>query len=332
VDRIAVSLIPIFLALAALRFLDSYRLVRFRSVLTTIAVGVLAAVVALGINDIVMMAVGVDRTYFVRYCSPVIEETIKAAYLIYLLKSKKIGFMVDAAIYGAALGAGFSCFENIYYLMTVHDPNLLLWLLRGCGTAMMHCGTTALFGIIARNLLDHHPAQNLRVFYPGMLLGIVIHSGFNHFIISPVLSTVLIMIILPLTMVIVFQQSEESTRKWLRKGLDSDIEVLQLLTSGDLPASRIGGYLQTLRSTFPPQVIGDMIGFLRIFTELSMRAKGILMMREAGIELRHDADVKEKLLELRFLENAIGKSGIRAVSPLLGMSSRSLWQLYLIEK
>jgi RsiW-degrading membrane proteinase PrsW (M82 family) len=331
VDRIIVSLVPIFLALAALRFLDSYRLVRFRSVLLTIGAGLLAGAAALVLNNPLQALLGADRTFFVRYCSPVGEEIIKALYLMYLLKSKKIGFMVDAAIYGAALGAGFSCFENIFYLMTVHDSNLLLWLLRGCGTAMMHGGTTALFGIISRNMLDLYPSHTFRVFYPGLLLGIVIHSFFNHFIISPVLSTILIMIVLPLCMVIVFKRSEDATRKWLRKGLDSDIEVLELLTAGGLSDSRIGVYLQTLRSTFPPQVIGDMVCFLRVFTELSMRAKGLLMMREAGMELQHDADVKEKLSELRFLEQAIGKSGKRAVTPLLGMSSRSLWQLYLIE-
>ena len=40
---------------------------------------------------------------------------------------------------------------------------------------------------------------------------------------------------------------------------------------------------------------------------------------------------KASLAELRYLEGSIGKTGLRALRPLLRMSPKDLWQLYLLK-
>lgn len=330
--NVLVSLLPIFLFLAALIFLDSYKLVRLRSVLLTIGMGCIIALFSFYISTFIIDKLRMDIPFYRRYPGPCVEEILKASFLVYFIKSKKIGFMVDAAIYGFAIGAGFAFTENIYYLWTFQEDNLLLWIIRGCGTAMMHGGATAIVSIIARYLLDRYPSNTLKIFLPGVLLAIVVHSFFNHFILHPVTSTVLILLILPAMMVIIFKHSEESTRSWLGKGLDSDLELIHLIMSGNLSESRIGQYLQTLKAKFPAEVIGDMLCLIRIHTELSMRAKGMLLMREAGFDAPIDQEIQEKFDELRYLDKRVGRTGKLAISPILHKSSRSDWQLHLLQK
>ena len=159
--RIAVSLIPVFTFVIVLLFLDNYKLVKFRSVVEAILIGACVALACLLINSWFLTKLMVERVVFSRYLAPVIEELRKGIYLVYLVKSKRIGFIVDAAIFGFAIGAGFAFVENVYYLYSLPDASLATWFIRGFGTAIMHGGTTAIFGIISKNFCDRHDSENI---------------------------------------------------------------------------------------------------------------------------------------------------------------------------
>ena len=70
--------------------------------------------------------------------------------------TRRVGFLVDAAVLGFAVGAGFALVENVVYLRAITDAPLGLWLVRGLGTAVMHGGTTAMFAMLARTLVDRY--------------------------------------------------------------------------------------------------------------------------------------------------------------------------------
>lgn len=329
--RIAVSLLPVFLFLAALIFLDSYRLVRFRSVLLAILVGSIVSAACYFINNRIVEFLDWERSSYSRYGAPFIEEFLKAGYLFYLLRRKKIGFMVDAAIYGFAIGSGFAFIENIYYLNSLPNASLFVWVVRGLGTAVMHGGTTAIVGIISKNVSDRKSPDRFHVILPGLVVAVLVHSFYNHFFLSPFLFTVLLLMTFPLIVIVVFNQSEKATRNWLGVGFDTDTELLEMIMTGNLSGSNIGLYLQTLKNKFPGEVVADMLCLLRLQVELSMRAKGTLLMRETGFRPTPDPEIKEKFQELRFLEKSIGKTGKLAILPFLHRSSRDLWQLQLLD-
>ncbi len=240
--------------------------------------------------------------------------------------------MVDGAIHGFAIGAGFACVENMYYLHELENPNLLLWIIRGFGTAVMHGGTTAIFGVISKDLSDRLPKLGLGVFVPGLLVGAAIHSFFNLSLLSPVMETFLVIVLLPLLFMLVFKRSEDATRRWLGVGLDADMEILRLIMTEDLSESHIGKYLHSLKEKFSGEVIVDMLCMLRLHTELAIRSKGVLMLREAGFRSMPDAETVEKFKELEYLQKSIGKTGKLAVKPFLHTSSRDLWQIYMLEE
>ncbi|HZY10295.1 MAG TPA: PrsW family glutamic-type intramembrane protease [Bacteroidota bacterium] len=329
---IGVSLLPVFIFLTVLIFLDSFKLVKLSSIILAILVGCIVVGIALFVNTWLLNLLPIDDKIFRRYGAPIVEEVLKASYIIYLMKNKKIGFMVDGAIYGFAIGTGFGCIENIYYLQSLPHSTLLLWIIRGFGTAIMHGGATAIFGIIAKNYSERKSSESIHFFLPGLLIAIFIHSIYNHVLLPPHITTVLLLIILPTLMMVVFNQSEKATRQWLGVGFDTDAELLEMINTGKISETKVGNYLQSLMGRFPGEVVADMFCFLRIHLELSVRAKGILLMRETGFTVAPDPEVKEKFMELKYLEKSIGITGRRAILPFIHTTSRDLWQLHMLGK
>jgi len=330
VPQIALSLFPVFVFLAGLVVLDSFKLVKLRAIIVAIVVGGIAALASLGANIALLDALPLEAKWYPRYIAPVVEESLKALFMVYLIRSKKVGFMVDAALFGFAAGAGFAFIENIIYLRSIPHASLFVWAIRGFGTAVMHGGTTAIFGVIAKNRADLKSSDALSVFLPGAAVAMVIHSFFNHFFLPPEFQTIVYLIILPAVLVLVFKQSEQSTRDWLGVGLDTDVELLSLITSGGVSTTKIGTYLKSLETRFRGEVLADMLCYLRVHLELSVKAKALLLMRSTGFNPPPDPEVEAQLNELRFLEKSIGQTGKMLMHPFLHLTSRDLWQLHML--
>lgn len=327
---VAVGLLPVLVFLLSLIYLDSYKLVRPRWVAGVLLLGCLLAAFCWAVNAKLQAALGMTAMSYSRYAAPVVEEAAKALVILWLVRANRIGFLVDAAIYGFAIGTGFAVVENVYYWNSLEYPSLSLWIVRGFGTAVMHGGTTAIFGILGETLAERRGMPGGTGWGAALLVAAAIHSVFNHFFLSPVLSTAFIVIALPPLIFVVFQRSERALESWLNVGFDADTEVLELILSGTLSGSHVGTYLQSLKERFSGEVVVDMLCLLRLHLELSLRAKGLLMMREAGFPVTLDAADKAKLDELAFLERSIGATGKLAMAPFLRTSSRDLWQIYMM--
>jgi len=341
--RIAISLLPVFVFLTALIYLDSFKLVKISLIVKTILAGCIAAIISYFINRFLLDYFSLDLSTYTMYVSPFIEEFLKASFIIYLISKNKTGFMIDAAIYGFAVGAGFAFIENIYYLSSLEQSNLILWFIRGFGTAVMHGGTTTIFAIVTKNIIDRKKEfkifnknifliSSIYLYLPGLIFAIVIHSFFNHFVFSPVLLTALQLIILPLIITYVFYRSEILLKKWMETGMDNDVQLLAQINEGKFSESHMGEYLLSLQNQFSGTVLVDMLCLIRIRLELAIKAKGVLLMKEAGIPVVLDDEVKEKLNELKYLEKNIGSTGMLTISPIFQTSTRDLWQLYMLEK
>lgn len=326
-----VALLPALVFLGALVYFDSYKLVGLRWVMITIVVGGLCAAASYFVNQLAGESLGVSRVILSRYIAPVIEEVIKALILVYLLRSNRIGFLVDAAIFGFAVGTGFAIVENLYYLQVQADAHMGVWIVRGFGTAIMHGGVTAMFAVIAQSLSETRQHVGVMDLLPGLLIAVLTHSIYNHFFLSPILSTLLIVAVLPVVSYVVIQQSRQSVSSWLDIGFDADTELLEILNSGEFSSSHIGQYLTSLQERFPGEIVVDMLCYLRLHKELALRAKGMLLMRENGIEIEIDEDVRDVLKEMKALQKSIGKTGQAAIQPFLRMSRKDLWQIYMLK-
>ena len=325
------GLLPVMTFLAALVALDSYKLVRLRIVLGVVACGMAAGAVCYWLNGFALGALPIEFRTYTRYVAPLVEEFVKAIVLVALIRTHRVGFLVDAAICGFAVGTGFALIENLQYLFRLaSDSGLGLWIVRGFGTALMHGGASAIFAVAGLALLERTGGR-WRAFVPGFALAVVLHSAFNHFF-SPLVSTLAVAAALPLVLYVVFARSERALGEWLGKGFDADAEMLALINSGNFSDSPLGRYLHTLQDRFRGPVLADLLCYLRVHTELALRAKGILLMRESGFDVPADEATREKFTELDYLERSVGKTGLLALRPLLHMSHKDLWQLYMLGK
>jgi RsiW-degrading membrane proteinase PrsW (M82 family) len=326
--RITLALVPVILFLVALRALDSYKLVSLRTVFTALFAGALAAGICFPINSFVFTQFPRYADEYARFGAPVVEELAKAVYWIFLIATARVAFMADSAIGGFAIGAGFAVVENIFYLQVLQGQGPAIWIVRGFGTAIMHGGVAAIGATISAYLLDSRQWRGVRLFAPGVLAAIVLHSVFNQSLQSPVVSMVLAVVGVPLVLGVVLYLSERSLRRWLGGKMDRDIDMLDMIGSEEFQQTRVGTYLMSLQEAFPPELRGDMLSLLQLTTELSMRAKSDLMLREAGLEVAPDPELDSLFAELRYLEKSIGPTGMLAVRPLLSQTPRDLWEMH----
>jgi RsiW-degrading membrane proteinase PrsW (M82 family) len=324
------GLLPVCCFLAALVYLDSYKLVPLKWVVAVIVLGSATALASYPFSLVGLRGFDIDFTVYTRYVAPLIEEALKALVIWALMRNNRIGFLVDAAIYGFAVGAGFAIFENLYYLTILPDLKLGTWIVRGFGTAIMHGGATAIFAVIAHTMLEQYPTRRWLALLPGLFIAAIMHSVFNHFFLVPIVNTALVLAVLPLLFVVVFDRSDRALSDWLGAGFDADTELLELINSGDFSTSKVGMYLQSLREKFEGPIVADLLCYLRLHTELSIRAKGLLMMRESGFMNKTGEETRAKLEEMKYLEKSIGTTGKLAIKPFLRMSQKDLWQFYML--
>jgi RsiW-degrading membrane proteinase PrsW (M82 family) len=325
-----VAFFPVLLFLVGLLALDSYRLVTRRQVLLSIGYGAVVAVVAFFIHRLLLGPGDIDPLLVRRWVAPIIEELLKAALVVGLVRAGRVGFLVDASIHGFAAGTGFALVENAWYAHVLGEPNPWLWVLRGLGTAVLHGSTTAVVAVLTKATADRRGARSPIAPLPGLAIAIAVHSAYNHLLFNPLLATAVLLVIAPLTLMAAFELSERATREWLGHGLDHDAELLELVHSGGIVHTHVGEYLTTLRERFDGPVVADMLCLLEVRVELAMRAKGMLLARAAGVDVPVDAHTRAQLRELQFLEKSIGPTGRMALAPLLP-EGRERWQIGLLE-
>ena len=168
VEFAVVGLLPVLTFLAALLYLDSYQLVKLRTVIAVVVCGAVAAAFCYIANAYLLGRLAIDFVTFTRYVGPITEELLKSLIIVVLIRSHRIGFLIDAAILGFAVGTGFATVENLYYLERVRDAGMGTWIVRGFGTALMHGGCTAIFAMMSVALLEQMRKAVFAPFVPGL--------------------------------------------------------------------------------------------------------------------------------------------------------------------
>jgi protease PrsW len=332
VFRAVLALLPVLLFLAALRLLDSYKLVARRKVGIALAAGTVAAAVCYWLNTSFFHQFPEYQDQYARFGAPVVEELAKAAFWVFLIATARVAFMVDSAICGFAIGAGFALVENVFYLQVLEGNGFGIWLLRGFGTAVMHGGVAAIGALVSVYLYESRQWRGVRQFAPGLVAAMMLHSVFNQGVLSPASSMAATLAGLPLVFMVVFYFSERSLHRWLSGKLDQDIDLISMIAKGEFKQTPQGAYLMSLNDAFPPEVRGDMLTLLHLTLEISARAKGQLMLREAGLEVPPDPLLESHFKELRYLEKSIGPTGMLAVRPLLSQTPRDLWEMHQLRR
>jgi len=281
-------------------------------------------------------AIGVLHYSFSTYShlvAPFAEEGLKAVFLIVLFARNRVGFMIDAAIAGFAIGAGFSVTENLYYLYAFPPgaANIGVWVVRGFGTALMHGGTTAIFGVMAEGMTERQATINPLMMLPGLLVAIAVHALYNFLQFAPLVATVSMVIVLPIIFVAVFAKSEHKVHTWLLSDYASHEHLLEEMRSGDFRNSEAGRLIRDINDKFDPDVVADLFEYVRVHTELVLRSEKTSLGRETGQKLQGAHEIHESFRRLHALEKKIGPVAMLTLWPHLHFSRRELWALHELE-
>ena len=91
-----VALLPVLCFLAALLYLDSYKLVRLQTIIAVVACGAAVAGVGFFLNAWLLGLLGIEVASYTRYVGPVTEELLKGLVIVVLIRLHRIGFLVES--------------------------------------------------------------------------------------------------------------------------------------------------------------------------------------------------------------------------------------------
>jgi RsiW-degrading membrane proteinase PrsW (M82 family) len=333
--KFAAALAPAPLLLALFAVLDVFRLMSLREIALLLLFGMLAGLMAFPVSGGLLDTLPLGFSSYSRFVAPWFEELFKGAFVVGLFAANRIGFKLDAAISGFAIGVGFALVENIFYLMSFPQFDIGVWMVRGFGTAVMHGGVTAIFAVVSHELMESHTrkrAGHWRMdpirFAPGFLLGVALHLAFNQLPDYPLLAMLASLLLVPITLFLVFRFGESESRDWLSADSEAHLarlESLKLQGFAGEEAARIREALERrAHGRVPLELVRD---YVELHTELVLRAEALLKARATGDTPPIDSADKEALGRLDQLERSLGKSVLAALKPSLPFSRNDLWEL-----
>ena len=135
------------LFLAIIHKFDFYQTGQFRYILLCFAWGGIAYFLAVLTNRTIVRFGLADWETIIRFGAPIIEEILKALFLLYLVRRPQFTYSVDGAVYGFASGIGFAVFENYEYVTSTPELALAVALQRVFSTNLIHGSSSAIMGI-----------------------------------------------------------------------------------------------------------------------------------------------------------------------------------------
>lgn len=334
IAKALIALAPVFVLLVVFDRLDAFNLISFREILFLLLVGGSLAALSFLANIRVMDGFPIGFSNYSRYVAPVIEETMKATPIIILFARNRLGFKVDAAIAGFALGAGFSMIENGWYLYLLTEANVSAWLVRGFGTAIMHGGATAIFAIITHEMTERQAESsaaayrfNPLLFVPGLLAAMAIHSFFNHFPQQPLIAMAMTLLLVPATIFLALIRNERATRQWLTTDKAAHAEMLASLRAGRFAETPRGRAVAAIADRLGEKTASDARAYVELKTELILRAEELILAAQSGAPMQPGPEDRAKFAELEALRLRLGPAVRSALNAALGFTRNDLWEL-----
>jgi RsiW-degrading membrane proteinase PrsW (M82 family) len=151
--------------------------VRLFPMLIAIGSGMVAFTIALIFHDKLLSSQLLTEKQIPFFSAPLIEEILKAIFIIGITLWLRNTQRADAALYGFGIGVGFSILESGLYISVDPAHAMSVAVARAISVNLMHSVTTAIIGFGAAK--SHNSSLNF--WHVATLLGvaILIHAGSN---------------------------------------------------------------------------------------------------------------------------------------------------------
>jgi RsiW-degrading membrane proteinase PrsW (M82 family) len=330
----SVALVPVLVMVLLFAWLDVFKLMAPRELVGPLIMGGLMALVAWPISGQMLDTLPMGYSFYSRIVAPWIEEALKAVPIMILIAANRIGYKIDAIIFGFAIGAGFSVVENAFYLVRYPELSVPVWIVRGLGTAVMHGTTTAILAAVAHELGERKLRGqgngwtfNLLWFVPGYLAASLIHIIFNQFPDRPGLVMLTTLVVAPIVVIGLLRFGEGEAQQWLVEESEGHRRWLEEWRGGGFPADASGQRIAALAGRASKVESERIREYCMLKTELVLNAEEELLDRDRKLEEGEAERLKIGFARLTELQHQLGRAGFAALRRLLPFSRNDEWEL-----
>jgi RsiW-degrading membrane proteinase PrsW (M82 family) len=324
------ALLPVVIYIFVVYKIDNFSLISVKNLFLQVFCGMVTALVCFGLFQLTGEMLADEHS---DYINPVLEELVKGLPLLYLASRKKIVFFIDSVICGAAVGGGFSILENIFYLLLGDGiTGIGTVLFRGLEVALIHMGCSAIVaaGLMLVIRLIERSRSRLGLKRSDIAMSVfllleapVLHVCHNAFHFNPLMQFIFVFGTMGGLLMWTYFYDVDMIHRWLDKGLDKQLALLDSIKDGHLDDTPTGVFLESVKDAFPPEDFFDIICYVQLNVELNVAAKSRVMIRESGLERDLPLSDAEKELfmaqytEYKILEKNLGKAARMTIAPIV---------------
>ena len=316
--------VPLALFIILLVVMDSFSLTRWSTLVFSILAGMFMYLVSWLICRI--PAIGESKLLM-----SAVEELCKGAILYLLIARHKVGLLGDATIYGSAIGAGFGLLSNIFFLTAEGGADLWHTFFLGCEAAVMHIGCTSLLAMVLIMVHQGKFGASRRAKVLGTIIAFLV-TIFVHYVhalepIDPRILTLLLIIYFVISKHSLFKKNSKFVHDWLDEGINNEINLLGAVKRGEFSSTKAGEYLLSVKESFEPETLFDMLCYVQTYLELSIAARSNMILKEAGMAPMHDPTNASRLEELKALRKRIGPTAEITLRPIVDRNQVNRWAI-----
>jgi RsiW-degrading membrane proteinase PrsW (M82 family) len=255
-----------------------------------------------------------DFDTMVRFVAPIVEEILKAAILVYLVRRENFTYFVDGAIYGFAVGIGFAVFENYFYLSQNEAEALSIAIGRVISTNLMHATASAVVGS-ALGFSRFNRFRSRTIFLiAGLVTAIAFHMGFNNITQSDVGSGWLLAYAAGIGfggtgfIILVIRRGLREQRVWIQDSfekIDKRVVTRNEASVVDHLAD-VHQLLEPLEEIYGAETAEKIEKFLVLQAQMGIKLKTIEKLNDEKMRTAVEREVEKMQLEMESLRKQIG--------------------------
>ena len=221
------TLIPL-LTLFILSRKDKYRAIELKWYIFCVMGGVITYYFAAQINPTLLNSGAFSRSLIITVLGPIVENSLKAAALIFILRNIKLSRSVDGIVFGAAVGTGFAIFGNYEYRPGNQENAIFVAITMALSENLIHMAATGLADYMyIKGRFDRNRYRALSYYFLAFLLPILPNIGFNIYVNTG--GIYFYMIIIGLTLIFLLAKAirhlNTQEQKWIDNITQSDIRT-----------------------------------------------------------------------------------------------------------
>lgn len=266
--------------------------------------GMVSFFIAFVVQDALIDHAILTYTQVTLFSAPVLEEFLKAAFLIALMQTFVVRYAVDGTSYGFAVGTGFAIAENLFYISIGTNNELSSTLIRVFSVSLMHAFASGVIGTV----VGMSSLQSSRVRVPRITLAIVF-SMIVHAIFNLVANGTQGALLIVIALIIGFSGTAILVMM-IRHALTLENRAIERALTGSLSAGELAATLNPQQVAHIISAQTDALGTQRterITRYITLQAqRGMLQkMQSMNQRSRYDAVLASKLETIEYQINAL---------------------------